>query len=318
MSGGNRLKTEELSRHPLVSVILTYYDHAEYLPETLQSLGGQTFTDFEVILVDDRGKSNAGSSLALGEHPFPVRLLENESNLGLPSSRNGGAELASGRYLVFLDSDDCLDPRFLEETLKELIAKNADGIYTLVQLFGDSTYLWEPECTLINLLSGLPGPATFLMKKEVFEQCEGFKPHLLYNCDHEFWISAVEKGFQFKRLDKPLYRYRKHPQSLSTIRKDEWWQAIPRLIDEHRDLYAQHFGEILTAKEKQYREIEARHLALYEHIYAQWKDADRRCAELNAKYNALCESPYFRMYQFMLERKKQLKGLLSPGKSIRV
>ena len=310
-------KSEGPRGHPLVSVILTYYDHAEYLPETLQSLGVQTFTDFEVILVDDRGKSNRSSSLTIWDRTFPVKLLENETNLGLPSSRNAGADLSSGHYLVFLDSDDCLDPLFLEETLKAVIEQNADGIYTLVQLFGDSTYLWEPECTLINLLSGLPGPATFLMKRDVFEQCRGFKPHLLYNCDHEFWISAVAQGFQFKRLDKPLYRYRKHPQSLSTIRKDEWWQAIPRLIEEHRDLYAQHFGEILTAKEMQYREIESRHLILYEHIYAQWKDADRRCTELNAKYTALCASPYFRAYQLMLEGKQKIKQLLSPGKSVR-
>src|SRR5215467_4137910 len=103
-------QTEGSGRHPLVSVILTYYDHAEYLPETLQSLGAQTFTDFEVILVDDRGKSNAGSSLTIADQPFPVKLLENETNLGLPSSRNAGAGLSSGHYLVFLDSDDCLDP----------------------------------------------------------------------------------------------------------------------------------------------------------------------------------------------------------------
>src|SRR5215467_8213532 len=139
-------QTEGSGRHPLVSVILTYYDHAEYLPETLQSLGAQTFTDFEVILVDDRGKANAGCQLPIGERSFPITLLENKNNLGLPSSRNAGVELSSGRYLIFLDSDDCLDPLFLEETIKETIAKNADGIYTLVQLFGDSTYLWEPEC----------------------------------------------------------------------------------------------------------------------------------------------------------------------------
>ncbi|HEY9871293.1 MAG TPA: glycosyltransferase family A protein, partial [Candidatus Obscuribacterales bacterium] len=262
------------------------------------------------IVVDDSGPARQAPDLSKWRRSLKLKQWRNENTLGLPSARNAGAGLATGDFLVFLDSDDRLAPTFIQDTLHELRQCGVDGVYTLVQLFGDSSFLWEPECTLIALLSGLPGPATFLMKREVFERVGGFKTQLLYNCDHDFWISAVAQGFRFARLNKPLFLYRKHPRSLSTIRRSEWWQAIPRLINEHKELYAEHFAEILTAKERQYRQLEEQ----YHHIYREWQQSDRRCTELNEKYNTLCSSPSFRAFQRLLDYKQRLLERLSTRK----
>lgn len=288
-----------------VSIIITYFDYARFIEETVESILAQTFIDYEVILVEDGGEVVDKSLLEKWRKNIPIEVIRLDKSQGLPVARNTGFERSSGELLVFLDSDDGLEPGFLAETVEALEKNQSDGVYTQVQTFGDWDYLWKPEVTLIGLLCGTPGPATFLMKRNVFEVVKGFAPHLPFNCDHSFWIDAISKGFSFTRIDKPLFRYRKHPQSMSTIRKNEWWKGIERLSHEHRELYIQHLPEILSAKEKQFRELESE----YQNVYAWWKEAKADYNKVNDRYNELTQSSSFRLYQKILDLKASLSGI---------
>src|SRR6185369_12123951 len=117
-----------------------------------------------------------------------AKVVRHPSNQGLPTARNTGAAASDGELLVFMDSDDVLEPTFVEETVRELTAHDLDVVYTLVQTFGDRDYIWTPDCSLLSLLAGNPGPATFLMKRAVFDAAGGYKPHLPLNSDHDLWI----------------------------------------------------------------------------------------------------------------------------------
>lgn len=107
---------------PRVSVVIPLYNVREYLPRCLGSVRDQTFGDFEVILVDD-GSSDGSLEYATGEfdwgaHAGAVRALS-QSNLGPGVARNAGIDAALGEYVLFVDSDDFVEPTLLERAVAQ-------------------------------------------------------------------------------------------------------------------------------------------------------------------------------------------------------
>ncbi|RPE34361.1 glycosyltransferase family 2 protein [Kitasatospora cineracea] len=102
---------------PRFSVVVPVHAVEEYLPECLESVLTQSFTDFELIAVDDRSPDGCGAILdAAAARDSRVTVRHLPENVGLGPARNAGAELATGDYLVFLDSDDTLTPGLLADT----------------------------------------------------------------------------------------------------------------------------------------------------------------------------------------------------------
>ena len=99
---------------PKVSIIVPIYNVKPYLKECLDSILVQTFSDFELILVDDGstdGSERLADSYALSDPRVKVVYKENG---GLSSARNAGLDLACGEYIYFVDSDDYIEPDTLE------------------------------------------------------------------------------------------------------------------------------------------------------------------------------------------------------------
>ncbi len=103
---------------PTVSVVIPVYNVEAYLPRCVDSVLSQTLTDLEIILVDD-GSPDGSPAIcdAYAEKDSRIRVIHKE-NGGLASARNAGMEIAAGRYLFFLDSDDWLEPDGLESLVK--------------------------------------------------------------------------------------------------------------------------------------------------------------------------------------------------------
>ncbi|WP_322203154.1 glycosyltransferase family 2 protein [Acutalibacter intestini] len=116
---------------PKVSVIVPVYNSAPFLPPCLSSLAGQTMRDFEILLIDN-GSSDGGDHLCqeFADKDPRFRLLRQEKR-GVSAARNMGLDAAVGQYLFFLDSDDALHPRALEE-----LSAAADSYQADIALFG--------------------------------------------------------------------------------------------------------------------------------------------------------------------------------------
>jgi glycosyltransferase involved in cell wall biosynthesis len=102
-----------MNNNPIISVIIPVYNVEKYLSQCLDSILGQTFTDFELLLVDDGTPDNSGLICdEYAEKDYRIRVFH-QKNLGASASRNIGIDNAKGEYIVFVDSDDYVEEDYL-------------------------------------------------------------------------------------------------------------------------------------------------------------------------------------------------------------
>ena len=113
---------------PAVSIIIPVYNVAKWLDECLESVVGQTFSDFEVILINDGSTDESGEKCRKWcEKDARIRLIDKD-NEGPSKARNLGIQEASGVYLAFLDADDWIDRRYLELMYGRAVRTDADMV----------------------------------------------------------------------------------------------------------------------------------------------------------------------------------------------
>ncbi len=113
--------------NPIISVIVPIYNTASYLEDCISSVLQQTFNPFELILSDD-GSTDGSMEICrqASEKDSRIRVISCRENMGISHARNRGIEEASGMYLFFLDSDDCIHPQLLEQMLMQAEQVQAD------------------------------------------------------------------------------------------------------------------------------------------------------------------------------------------------
>jgi glycosyltransferase involved in cell wall biosynthesis len=111
---------------PEISIIVPVYNVEEYLPKCLESILGQTFVDFELILVNDGSTDNSGSICEKFLKKDQRIKLIHQVNRGLSNARNAGIVMAKGKFFSFIDSDDWIEKNMLFEMHDQLIKSNAD------------------------------------------------------------------------------------------------------------------------------------------------------------------------------------------------
>ncbi len=110
----------------MISVIIPVYNAEKYLPKCIESVLSQTYTDIELILVDDGSPDNSGKicdEYALKDSR--IRVIH-QKNGGQSSARNAGLDIATGEFISFVDSDDYIDSNMLQVLYESLVQNNAD------------------------------------------------------------------------------------------------------------------------------------------------------------------------------------------------
>jgi glycosyltransferase involved in cell wall biosynthesis len=193
----------------LVSVVIPCFNEEPFLAEAIESALEQTYPNVETIVVDDG--STDGSAAVAKQFGERVRV-SSKTNGGLASARNLGIDVARGEFLTFLDGDDILRPDFVART-KALLDEDASiaFVYTQMELFGrESSVSTWPEYSLDALVHGNFISATALIRAEVFREVR-FDERLRTGWeDWDFFLSLAERGYPGRRIDEPLFLYRKH------------------------------------------------------------------------------------------------------------
>jgi len=142
---------------PSVSVIVPAYRAENSLEECLASVGNQTFGDFECIVVDD-ASPDLGALIAtrFGQRDSRFRVIAHESNKGVSGARNSGLHSASGRYVLFLDSDDILLPDALESQYGLACQYNVDAVWTTDEFWYGAQRTHRNYCNIFHLFPNIP------------------------------------------------------------------------------------------------------------------------------------------------------------------
>lgn len=191
-----------------ISVILAVFNRKDKIKRAINSVLGQTFKNFELVIVDD------GSTDGVEKYIFPLlKKYSNfkyirHSNRNTALSLNAGLKISEGKYITFLDSDDEYKKEHLKIRFEFMEAnRNADLLHSNCVFIGKEKDMYVPDARnqkkLIHLSKCIIG-ATFFGKKEVFGILNGFKN--VYSYDSDFYNRAKKK-FNIVKLDSPTYIY---------------------------------------------------------------------------------------------------------------
>ena len=136
-----------MDKQPLISVIVPVYNVEQYLSKCVESILGQTYTNLEIILVDDGSPDNCGKMCdEYAAKDKRVKVIHKE-NGGLVSARNAGYDIMSGDWHMYVDSDDWIDANMCEKLVKALVkCPDVDMLYCkYVQELGNKTIKGKGE-----------------------------------------------------------------------------------------------------------------------------------------------------------------------------
>ncbi len=219
---------------PAISIVLPVYNGERYLREALDSIFAQTFADFELIAVDDRSSDSSPEILAEYAARDPrMRVVTQPENAKLPAALNAGFRRARGRWFTWTSDDNILLPQTLAELWAAAGANpQADIVYADFHLIrGDDdeageVQVGEPEDLIFSNTIG----CCFLYAREVDERIGGYDEDLFGIEDYDFWLRAEAAGFAFHHVHKPLYRYRRHEDSLTDQRARHIRELAVRIL----------------------------------------------------------------------------------------
>ena len=200
----------------------TYNTPVSFLQEATESILNQTFRDFEFIIIDD-GSTNESVAYLLGLTDPRIRLIRNESNLGITRSLNIGFQSARGKYVARMDSDDVALPARLEKQFLFMEAHpDVIACGTRTVAYGKPPYVRKvpPESRedyRIRALFANPGPAhatAFFDRNKLVQHHISYDEKLIYAQDYGMWTSIIQYG-QVVKLPEVLLYHRSHPDQIS-------------------------------------------------------------------------------------------------------
>lgn len=206
---------------PALSIIIPVLNEEKYLPTLLTDLSRQTYTDFEVVVVDGRSKDRTVEKANHFAHRLPKLTILNSDLSNVCHQRNLGAAAASADLILFMDADNRLPTYFLQGIKYRLDLTDPD-IFTTWICAEENSSNSLAIATIINLYfdlqKGTDNPPTIEamlgFKKEVFNKLKGFNPKLAINEGNDIVRKAIKKGFHFELFRDPTYSF-----SLRRLRK---------------------------------------------------------------------------------------------------
>lgn len=210
---------------PVVSVVIPAYNAERWLRETIDSVLVQSLPDFELIVINDASNDETGN-VAKSAGDQRIRVVDNERNIGVASSRNVGIEVSRGEFIAFLDADDIAVPHRLERQVG-FFRRNLDiGICGgWAQTFGSRSEVWTAHPRHDQIKSELLYRSAFIqstvmLRRDLLVRHDlRYDPTFILSEDYELW-TRCEDVVCMANLGEILVRYRIHDQNASILGTD--------------------------------------------------------------------------------------------------
>lgn len=217
---------------PLISIIVPAYNAEAFILDAIKSITAQCYPALEILIVDDGSQD---STVALVREACPSAIIIQQTNAGAAAARNTGLKAARGKFLCFLDADDCWLPGKLEAQIKHLKQYPETGAVF------HQWFIWHPDSNghyATPHIQQNPAPqetdaalsgwiyhhllldcvvhtSTVMMRREVLDQVGLFKAELVTGEDYDYWL-RVSQQFRIDKLRGTYSFYRAAEGSLTS------------------------------------------------------------------------------------------------------
>lgn len=219
---------------PEVSIVLPVYNGEKFLRTSIESCQKQTFTNWELLVIDDGSTDKSAEIVKEYEkQDSRIHYYKNEVNLKLPKTLNRGFSFAKGNYLTWTSDDNYYYPQAIEKMVKALKERQSEFVFA--------------ECSIINEegkeISTITAPhdykhaiwdydfvgACFMYSRKVYETIGEYDPNLFLCEDYDYWLRIFSK-FPVTYLDEQLYAYRRHDKALSVTHKNGQYEMLEKVL----------------------------------------------------------------------------------------
>lgn len=207
---------------PKISIILPVYNCEKYIEQSINSILNQSFSDFELIVINDGSTDNTESIISKFKSDNRVIVI-NKKNEGLIQTLNLGLGLAQCKYVARMDADDISLPNRLSEQFKRMendedlvvLGSNINIVDESGNLKGISQY---PTSFAIDefILKGSPlAHPSVIMRKDIIQSIGGYRKAFIHSEDYDLWLRVFEKGYRIDNIEEPLLIYRETTTGIS-------------------------------------------------------------------------------------------------------
>ena len=235
-----------------ISVIMPCFNHGEFLQEAVESVSSLKRVEIEIVVVDD-GSTDERTRQELERVCGPGIKVIRQENKGLAAARNAGVRASQGKYILPLDADDRLRSEWLDRGIAVLDSQPQVGVvYGDAQCFGTRNDRWsvgpfETERLLYwNFIH-----ASALYRRAIWEQNGGYDGTMPVQGleDWDFWLGALEHGWQFEYIPEVFFDYRRTEESMIT-RTTGFEERVKEFVArKHGLLYRQAFFTLINERQ---------------------------------------------------------------------
>jgi teichuronic acid biosynthesis glycosyltransferase TuaG len=206
----------------LISIITPSYNSKRFIKETIDSVISQTYQNWEMIIVDDKSKDDSVEFIKdLIKDEGKIKLIVLDKNIGAAMARNKAIDIAQGRYIAFLDSDDIWLPQKLEKQLSFMHNNNYPISFTSYEIIDENSQL---NNNIINSVKSLNleqylkntiiGFSTSMIDSVLIDKEIKFL-NIRIRQDANLWVTLLKQGYMAYGIDEVLAKYRVHSSSIS-------------------------------------------------------------------------------------------------------
>ncbi len=227
----------------LVSIVVASYNHAEYLPQRMESLIAQTYPHIEIIVIDDCSPDDSLRVLRCYEDDPRVRLIVREQNGGWVAVSNQGIELSRGEFVIFANCDDACKPQLIERLVSAMRSGDNVGIAFCRSWLVDKDNrilsddlrsqqrVFQQRCAVDALIPGaemgkyllhscvIPNLSAALIRHECFYRVGVLSPDYRACSDWDLFFRVAEH-FDFAYVSQPLNLFRQHETTIRSVMKE--------------------------------------------------------------------------------------------------
>jgi len=222
--------------HNLVSIITPSYNASKFIEECIRSVLDQSYTNWELIIVDDCSSDNS-CEMIRKYNDKRIQLFELDSNVGAAEARNVAIRKAKGKYIAFLDSDDLWESQKLEKQISFMQTEDIAFSFSTYQPMsedGSKLYLIIHAPKIVTYYSYLKNTIIGCLTVVIDREKTGYfeMPNIRSSHDMALWLLIMRRGFDAYGLDENLARYR----IVSTSNTASKWRAAKDVWKVYREI----------------------------------------------------------------------------------